>query len=165
LIQVYLKNKAGALIGGILLLAFFLLKDGIWRYIQLFFLCVLVPLRKKENTLAKPAYRRPTYRRQVFLLCEIKKNTLAKTQRRKGFNWLDCFSPLWVKKVLTQSLSTAGRAQRRKGFTSLAFFAPFLLCEIKKKDSRKDAKPPRFCDFSLRLLFFARIKKGISATP
>jgi hypothetical protein len=29
LIQVYLKNKAGALIGGILLLAFFLLKDGI----------------------------------------------------------------------------------------------------------------------------------------
>ena len=29
LIQVYLKNKAGALIAGILLLAFFLLKDGI----------------------------------------------------------------------------------------------------------------------------------------
>jgi hydrogenase-4 membrane subunit HyfE len=29
LMQVYLKNKAGALIGGILLLAFFLLKDGI----------------------------------------------------------------------------------------------------------------------------------------
>jgi hypothetical protein len=29
LLQVYLKNKAGALIGGILLLAFFLLKDGI----------------------------------------------------------------------------------------------------------------------------------------
>jgi hypothetical protein len=29
LIQVYLKNKAGALIGGILLLVFFLLKDGI----------------------------------------------------------------------------------------------------------------------------------------
>jgi hypothetical protein len=29
LIQVYLKNKAGALIGGMLLLAFFLLKDGI----------------------------------------------------------------------------------------------------------------------------------------
>jgi len=29
LIQVYLKNKAGALFGGILLLAFFLLKDGI----------------------------------------------------------------------------------------------------------------------------------------
>ena len=27
--QVYLKRKAGALIGGILLLAFFLLKDGI----------------------------------------------------------------------------------------------------------------------------------------
>ena len=31
LLQVYLKNKAGALIGGILLLGFFLLKDGIWR--------------------------------------------------------------------------------------------------------------------------------------
>jgi hypothetical protein len=29
LLQVYLKNKAGALIGGMLLLAFFLLKDGI----------------------------------------------------------------------------------------------------------------------------------------
>jgi hypothetical protein len=29
LIQVYLKNKAGAIIGGILLIAFFLLKDGI----------------------------------------------------------------------------------------------------------------------------------------
>ncbi len=29
LIQLYLKKKAGALIGGILLLAFFLLKDGI----------------------------------------------------------------------------------------------------------------------------------------
>ena len=29
LLQVYLKNKAGALIGGILLLAFFILKDGI----------------------------------------------------------------------------------------------------------------------------------------
>ena len=29
LMQVYLKNKAGALIGGIQLLAFFLLKDGI----------------------------------------------------------------------------------------------------------------------------------------
>jgi predicted membrane protein len=29
LLQVYLKNKAGALIGGILLLAFFLLKDWI----------------------------------------------------------------------------------------------------------------------------------------
>jgi hypothetical protein len=29
LLQVYLKNKAGALIGGILLLGFFLLKDGI----------------------------------------------------------------------------------------------------------------------------------------
>jgi hypothetical protein len=28
--QLYLKRKAGALIGGILLLAFFLLKDGIW---------------------------------------------------------------------------------------------------------------------------------------
>ena len=29
LIEVYLKNKAGAIIGGILLIAFFLLKDGI----------------------------------------------------------------------------------------------------------------------------------------
>jgi hypothetical protein len=29
LLRVYLKNKSGALIGGILLLAFFLLKDGI----------------------------------------------------------------------------------------------------------------------------------------
>ncbi|MCM0059780.1 MAG: hypothetical protein NBV57_02880 [Algoriphagus sp.] len=29
LIQVYLKKKAGAIIGGILLIAFFLLKDGI----------------------------------------------------------------------------------------------------------------------------------------
>jgi hypothetical protein len=29
LLEVYLKNKAGALIGGILLLVFFLLKDGI----------------------------------------------------------------------------------------------------------------------------------------
>ena len=29
MIQVYLKNKAGAIIGGILLIAFFLLKDGI----------------------------------------------------------------------------------------------------------------------------------------
>ena len=29
LLQVYLKKKAGALIGGILLMAFFLLKDGI----------------------------------------------------------------------------------------------------------------------------------------
>ena len=28
--QLYLKKKVGALIGGILLLAFFLLKDGIW---------------------------------------------------------------------------------------------------------------------------------------
>jgi hypothetical protein len=29
LVQVYLKKKAGALIGGVLLIAFFLLKDGI----------------------------------------------------------------------------------------------------------------------------------------
>jgi len=29
MIQVYLKNKAGAIIGGILLIAFFLLKDGV----------------------------------------------------------------------------------------------------------------------------------------
>jgi hypothetical protein len=29
LIEVYFKNKAGAIIGGILLIAFFLLKDGI----------------------------------------------------------------------------------------------------------------------------------------
>ena len=43
MIQVYLKNKAGALIGGILLIAFFLLKDGIWDLSQLFFLCACLP--------------------------------------------------------------------------------------------------------------------------
>jgi hypothetical protein len=53
-----------------------------------------------------------------------KKKTRAKAQRRKGFNWLDCFSPLRVKKVLTQSLSTAGMAPSRKVFTLLVFFAP-----------------------------------------
>jgi hypothetical protein len=112
LMQVYLKNKAGALIGGILLLAFFLLKDGIWRYIQLFFLCDLAPLRKKENTLAKPAYRRQDSEPPRLFDFSLRLPSA-------GRSFLLC-----EKKRLAQSLLTAGRTQSRKGFTLLVFFAP-----------------------------------------
>jgi hypothetical protein len=45
--QEYLKKKLGALIGGVLLIAFFLLKDGIWDLSRLFFLC---PFVSKKST-------------------------------------------------------------------------------------------------------------------
>jgi hypothetical protein len=99
-----------------------------------------------------------------FNLVEVKSLDFFKKWAHKGRAPIFSFGLF----VFTSKKSTHEEMQSLKGFNRLESLrlptaGRLPLLSKKREYSRKDAEPQRLCAFSLRLSYFARIKKGITA--